>query len=562
MLSRVIYFVVLALTVCRAQVPVARHGSSDLVSEIVTSRTRAYLSCESGEMVVKLNFTQPFRGVVYADRAGPCRVDGDGSRYYELRISLRGCGTHQTRPRVFVNNIVVRFHKSLELEEDEIKTLECRYPPPLAPPPIGVVAPPPGVLGTAVPPAIIVPRLSEVELLLLICALLFVTLLVLGTALAVVRRRRAPSSGPGSEVTKLSGSTLSMFDPIRIPRATASALLVSGSSSQNETIPSDYPSESPSSLNSDFELETDGRRSETSFYQTKQLRFKEDQQHEESSRFTKFISGDTAPRLPPIYARIKKKSELHRMPLESIPDNELRSDNEMIMEVPYKEIDRSKYISSIQLKREHEAEERMKHRPEYTSATVTDFYKVSTIISEETEETTMTKRKLKSPPAPPPKEPSKLTVQNIDERYVTTMTEVEQSEKTTKESQRPPPKWDVLFRVHAPISPEAQRKLRTLVSTDSVFRSLVEEARTEEELVRRTRRYSSMFGPDQWEVIIRVLSPPRRAPSEPSLKDAEVTEMDVDFTRGEDSDSSSSGVHPLERSSTEILIPSPTYRPR
>jgi len=33
---------------------------------------------------------------------------------------------------VFVNDVIVRFHKSLELEEDEVKTLICRYPPPLA----------------------------------------------------------------------------------------------------------------------------------------------------------------------------------------------------------------------------------------------------------------------------------------------------------------------------------------------------------------------------------------------------------------------------------------------
>lgn len=39
----------------------------------------------------------------------------------------------QAAPRVFVNDVIVRFHKSLELEEDEVKTLICRYPPPLAP---------------------------------------------------------------------------------------------------------------------------------------------------------------------------------------------------------------------------------------------------------------------------------------------------------------------------------------------------------------------------------------------------------------------------------------------
>lgn len=39
---------------------------------------------------------------------------------------------HQAAPRVFVNDVIVRFHKTLELEEDEVKTLICRYPPPSA----------------------------------------------------------------------------------------------------------------------------------------------------------------------------------------------------------------------------------------------------------------------------------------------------------------------------------------------------------------------------------------------------------------------------------------------
>ena len=38
--------------------------------------------------------------------------------------------------RLFVNNITVRFHQTLELEEDEIKTIICRYPPPAAPIPV------------------------------------------------------------------------------------------------------------------------------------------------------------------------------------------------------------------------------------------------------------------------------------------------------------------------------------------------------------------------------------------------------------------------------------------
>lgn len=58
---------------------------------------KAYLSCESGEMIVKINFTEPFRGVGYADydRSSPCKFYGDGKKYYEMRLPLKGCGTKQ-----------------------------------------------------------------------------------------------------------------------------------------------------------------------------------------------------------------------------------------------------------------------------------------------------------------------------------------------------------------------------------------------------------------------------------------------------------------------------------
>ena len=50
-------------------------------------------------MIVKINFTEPFRGVGYADydRSSPCKFYGDGGRYYEMRLPLKGCGTKQVR---------------------------------------------------------------------------------------------------------------------------------------------------------------------------------------------------------------------------------------------------------------------------------------------------------------------------------------------------------------------------------------------------------------------------------------------------------------------------------
>lgn len=57
----------------------------------------AQLSCDSGEMILRLNFSEPFKGIVYPDhnRLSPCRFFGDGHLNYELRLPLRGCGTRQ-----------------------------------------------------------------------------------------------------------------------------------------------------------------------------------------------------------------------------------------------------------------------------------------------------------------------------------------------------------------------------------------------------------------------------------------------------------------------------------
>ena len=48
-------------------------------------------------MIVKINFSAPFRGVAYSDydRSSPCKFYGDGSKYFEMRLPLKGCGTKQ-----------------------------------------------------------------------------------------------------------------------------------------------------------------------------------------------------------------------------------------------------------------------------------------------------------------------------------------------------------------------------------------------------------------------------------------------------------------------------------
>ncbi|KAK7871929.1 hypothetical protein R5R35_009732 [Gryllus longicercus] len=248
----------------------------DLSPIIALNRTRAALNCAAGSMQVELKFKQPFFGLAYADfdRNSACQLAGNGDITYTLELPLKGCGTKQDPQRVFTNNIVVRFHPGLEMDGDEIITIVCRYPPPVAPPPAAL---PSAILTEPVAPSVIEPPLKGFHILLIICAILFLSLLLLGLSCSYVclkKRnirvvRRAPFSGAGtgtgSEITKLSGSSLgnlSLFEGLRIPRAHAPpAASVSGSEAQlilaggshSDTLPSDYPSESPSSVHSEVE---------------------------------------------------------------------------------------------------------------------------------------------------------------------------------------------------------------------------------------------------------------------------------------------------------------------
>lgn len=92
---------------------------------------------------VEMKFNEPFYGIAYADfdRNSACQTIGKGELGYKLELPLKGCGTKQEPQRVFTNNVVVRFHPGLEMDGDEIVTIVCRYPRPLAPIPAGLPAP-------------------------------------------------------------------------------------------------------------------------------------------------------------------------------------------------------------------------------------------------------------------------------------------------------------------------------------------------------------------------------------------------------------------------------------
>ncbi|XP_063877187.1 uncharacterized protein LOC135109640 [Scylla paramamosain] len=221
--------------------------------KIFTNKTNTTLNCASGYMLVDVSFNDPFYGIIYPNgsRNSACRIQGQGKTKYHLELPLKGCGTKRVERRVFVNNIIVRFHPELELDGDEVKTIICRYPspkvvlPPAPGPPVPIIATPGDTL---VPTPV-----GEVEILLIICAILFLALLLVGMACSYtclkkrnikLVRRRPMSLGTPSDITKMSGSTL-LFDGVKIPRAHATS--TSDSLVPSETLPSDYPSDPPSS---------------------------------------------------------------------------------------------------------------------------------------------------------------------------------------------------------------------------------------------------------------------------------------------------------------------------
>ncbi|OAD59976.1 hypothetical protein WN48_07891 [Eufriesea mexicana] len=230
----------------------------DISSMIFLNRTKAYLNCSQGSMQVELKFEEPFYGVAYADfdRNSACIFKGRGSTSAKLELPLKGCGTRQDPQRVFTNNVVVRFHPGLEMQEDEVITIVCRYPPPVAPAP---PAPPASILATPAPAPLPEPPLKGFQILLIICAILFLSLLLLGLGCSYMclKRRnvrvihRHPfGSGSGSEITKLSTSSLSnitVFEGLKIPRALLHVPPSTTGSDANlidHSLPSDYPSES------------------------------------------------------------------------------------------------------------------------------------------------------------------------------------------------------------------------------------------------------------------------------------------------------------------------------
>jgi len=212
---------------------------------IALNRTKAELNCSAGYMNIKLNFKEKFFGIVYADydRNSACKVSGNGANTTRIQLPLKGCGTVQSPTRVFTNNIIVRFHPGLEIDGDEVITIICSYPEPKVLVPIV-----PEFLQLPLEPVTALQPLREFEILLIVCAIIFLALMLLGIGcsyyclkkrnIRVIRRR--PASTIGSEVTRISDPP-SMFEGLKIPRAHATD--TSGSEELTESVHTDYGSE-------------------------------------------------------------------------------------------------------------------------------------------------------------------------------------------------------------------------------------------------------------------------------------------------------------------------------
>lgn len=219
----------------------------DLSPVIFLNRTKAALNCAAGSMQIELKFNEKFYGIAYADfdRHSACQVQGKGALSYKLELPLKGCGTKQDPLRVFTNNIVVRFHPGLEMDGDEVITIVCRYPPPIVPKPVFnplIFTPETGPLPAKAP-------LAGTHILMIICAILFLTLLLLGLGVSYLCLRRRALPAPRRFIDDSSASIVSResIQEVKIPRAhpvyPAAAEVASVAS---DTIPSDYPSETPS----------------------------------------------------------------------------------------------------------------------------------------------------------------------------------------------------------------------------------------------------------------------------------------------------------------------------
>ncbi|CAH2001701.1 unnamed protein product [Acanthoscelides obtectus] len=526
----------------------------DLSPVIFLNRTKAALNCAAGSMQVELKFNDKFYGLAYAafERNSACQIHGKGGYSYRLELPLKGCGTKQDPQRVFTNNIVVRFHPSLEIDGDEIITIVCRYPPPIVPPPAALPA-----LYQSTPAAPLAPPLKGFQILLIICGILFLSLMLLGLGCSYYCLRRRPvvftrpfsSIGTDSEITKLSGSSignLSIEESIKIPRATVPVTAAPASSAGSEgplmsdNLPSDYPSES----HSEIDVDTGSLPGSSAGSYDNQAYV-----HETSTFYSETVATPSPPRLPIVEPKFDVQ----------VDDVFLRTITE---KKTIEDIERHKRLITEYHTRPKPVEDQkwdvtIKNYPEMPEPPEWENFSDVSSASALTLTPKLERANLSLPPQSTivdnkPRLNAPEIVANVGSsppRYTTTHTTHTTSmditsDKTTMERtdylrqynlpvENPEvPNWDVLIRVFQPteqtediviesaetfnsqLTTADKMKWRQIITTESTLRTMLTECvvREDFERIRQDTRYTNLFEPPKWDVIIRILTPVDKTP--------------------------------------------------
>lgn len=332
------------------------------------------------------------------------------------------------------------------------------------------------------------PPLKGFQILLIVCGILFLSLVLLGLGCSyyclrnqqVQVIRRHPLSSVGSE--KLSDSSLSMFDGLKIPRARAPTIDSSSGSemalvSAGDTLPSDYPSESPSSEAEDV----DGRslrRSPSSGGSYDNRAF---QQEYYSERYQHEL-----PPPPPVQPKFDVQLRVKRAPPPTPSPTPPPSESEVSIAALERNLttilEKDETTMSI-------TDEQYKFSPVPKVQTPPVY---STVVRKDrdeaewyrTEETMAMEGKRKSPPPPPPIPP--MTHHASTSRYTSEM------------------QVDV---IEPPVVPTKRPEI-TSHTVDDVFLKTITEKKTIEDIERHRREVVEykpklMAPPASWDVTIK-----------------------------------------------------------
>jgi len=99
--------------------------------EFVSPQVRVQMECQRDKTIMKVNFTQPFNGILGAGRLDTtkCKQFGNGTKYYEIIVKHNAtqCDTEWDAANSGISNtLFIRFHSSLETGSDIAKNIMCR----------------------------------------------------------------------------------------------------------------------------------------------------------------------------------------------------------------------------------------------------------------------------------------------------------------------------------------------------------------------------------------------------------------------------------------------------